>query len=185
MLNKAGWGRKKSWLLFCPLALCVTAQHEYQSPNPFLHFHFSLLLFLRLDWQFLPLGLWRELFCKSNFIHRSTFNPKWPPPHLRCPCLPLFCTLPLPLNYSPTPALGISPHQRLCAPLIRRTAPVATITKESCREPESRPCGNQKAIPSLLNLSAPLTATARGEQWREWETLHRRQKKKKKICKYI
>lgn len=36
---------------------------------------------------------------------------------------------------------------------------MVTIREKSCREPESKLCGNQKAIPTLLNLSAPLTAT--------------------------
>jgi len=36
-----------------------------------------------------------------------------------------------------------------------------TIREESRREPESRLCGNQKAIPALLNLSAPSTSEAR------------------------
>lgn len=40
---------------------------------------------------------------------------------------------------------------------------MVTIREESCREPESRLCGNQKAIPALLNLSAPFTTTTREE----------------------
>lgn len=44
---------------------------------------------------------------------------------------------------------------------------MVTITEESRREPESRLCGNQKAIPALLNLSAPLTTATREEARRE------------------
>lgn len=40
---------------------------------------------------------------------------------------------------------------------------MVTIREESCCEPESRLCGNQKAIPTLLNLSAILT-TATSEE---------------------
>ncbi|MEQ2200297.1 hypothetical protein XENOCAPTIV_026932 [Xenoophorus captivus] len=102
-------------------------------------------------------------FLLEQFHPQVHLQSKMTSPTPPLPLPPLFGTLPVPLNYSPTPALGISPHQRLCAPLIRRTVPVVTITKESCREPESRPCGNQKAIPALLNLSAPLTATVSEE----------------------
>ncbi|TNN76773.1 hypothetical protein EYF80_013022 [Liparis tanakae] len=97
---------------------------------------------------------------KQSFMSSSTFNPS-DLPHTFTATASLVCTLPIPLIHSPTPALGLSPHHRLCAPLIRRTAPAVTIREESRREPESRLCGNQKAIPALLNLSAPSTSEAR------------------------
>lgn len=51
---------------------------------------------------------------------------------------------------------------------------MVTIREESCREPESRLCGTQKAIPALLNLSAPFITTTLVE--RAGEELQRRQK---------
>lgn len=74
----------------------------------------------------------------------------------------LFYTLPVPLVYPPTPGPGLGPHHCLCASLIRRTAPAVAIRVESCREPESKLCRNQKAILTPLNLPA-LFITTTGE----------------------
>lgn len=84
------------------------------------------------------------------------------PPHHPMPSPPLallFHTLPVHLVYPPTPGPGLSPHQCLCASLIRRTAPAVAIRVESCREPESKLCRNQKAILTLLNLPALFITT--------------------------
>lgn len=82
----------------------------------------------------------------------------------------LFHTLPVPLTYPPTPGLGLGPHQCLCVSLIRRTAPAAAIRVESCREPESKLCRNQKAILTLLNLPALFITTTREEDWSDETT---------------
>lgn len=44
---------------------------------------------------------------------------------------------------------------------------MVTIRGEPCREPESKLCGNQRAILALLNLPAPFITAAREEAGRE------------------
>lgn len=57
---------------------------------------------------------------------------------------------------------------------------MVTIREESCREPESKLCGNQKAILALLNLPAPFITAAREEARREG----RKNCTEGKICGY-
>lgn len=82
----------------------------------------------------------------------------------------LFHTLPVPLVYPPTPGPGLGPHQCLRASLIRRTAPAVAIRVESCREPESERCRNQKAILTRLNLPALFITTTGEEDWSDGRT---------------
>lgn len=57
---------------------------------------------------------------------------------------------------------------------------MVTIREESRREPESKLCGNQKAILALLNLPAPFITTTRKEAGREG----RKSGQEGKICGY-
>lgn len=170
-------GNRKGWVLFRSLALSISTQHEYQSPNPSHQFHFSLLLFPCLDCQSPP-PLPRSPVSGGDFSARpiSSIGPpsiQTTSPVPSPPLALLFHTLPVPLTYPPTPGLGLGPHQCLCVSLIRRTAPAAAIRVESCREPESKLCRNQKAILTLLNLPALFITTTRAEDWSDETTRER------------
>lgn len=93
----------------------------------------------------------------------QTTSPR-PPPLVAL----LFHTLPVPLMYPPTPGPGLGPRRCQCVSLVGRTAPAVAIRVESCREPESKLCRNQKAILTLLNLPA-LFITTGGEEERSDE----------------
>lgn len=165
-------GNRKGWVLFRSLALSISTQHEYQSPNPSHQFHFSLLLFPCLDWQ-PPLP--RSLVSGGDFSARPISSRGPPSIQTTSPVPPplvalLFHTLPVPLMYPPTPGPGLSPHQCLWVSLIRRTAPAVAIRVESCREPESKLCRNQKAILTLLNLPALFITTTGEEDWSDERT---------------
>lgn len=120
-------GNRKGRVLFHSLALSISTQHEYQSPNPSHQFHFSLLLFPCLDWQFLPPPPTLTpptSVSGGDFSARpiSSIGPpsiQTTPPPTPMPSPPLallFHTLPRPSRASSHTWLRLAaPHQRLCA----------------------------------------------------------------------